>query len=87
MLTYDQKKTQLNISKYIRSRYEDDPDDSTERVVVHDKTWVHHLDPESKMQCKQWKHPGHPLLRNLIGFIQQGRWWPQSFETVKGDND
>ena len=22
--------------------------------------WVHHFDPESKMQIKQWKHPGSP---------------------------
>ena len=40
------------------SPYEDDPDDFIERVVTQDETLVHHFDPESKMQSKQWKHPG-----------------------------
>ena len=25
-----------------------------------DETWVHHFDPETKEQSKQWKHPGSP---------------------------
>ena len=33
MLTDDQKRTQLNISRYLLSRYEDDPGDFIERVV------------------------------------------------------
>ena len=45
---------------YLLSRYEDDPDNFIEQVVTQDNTWVHHLDPESKMQSKQWKHPGSP---------------------------
>ena len=53
MLTDDQKRTQLDISRYLLSRYEDDPSDFVERVVTQDETWVHHFDPESKMQSKQ----------------------------------
>ena len=33
---------------------------------------------------QQWKHLGSPLLWNLRGFIQRGRWWSQSFGIVKG---
>ena len=73
MLTDDQKRTQLDISRYFLSRYEDDPDDFIKRVVTQDETCVHHFDLESKMQSKQWKHPCSPLLRNLRGFIQQER--------------
>ena len=36
------------------------------------------------MQSKQLKHPGSPPPKNLRGFIQQRRWWPQSFWIVKG---
>ena len=79
-LTVDQKRTWLDIPRYLLSRYEDDPSNFIEQVVTQDETWVHHFDPESKIQSKQWKHPGSPLLRNLIGFIQQG----QSFGIVKG---
>ena len=60
MLIDDQKRTRLDISRYLLSRYEDDPSDIIERVVTQDKTWVHHFDTESKMQRQQWKHPVSP---------------------------
>ena len=53
MLTDDQKRTLLKISKYLLSRYEDDPKDFIKQIVTQDETWVHHFDPESKMQSKQ----------------------------------
>ena len=31
-----------------------------ERIITQDEAWDHHFDPESKMQSKQWKHPGSP---------------------------
>ena len=72
MLTNDQKRTWLNITKYFLSRYDDDLSNFLERVVTQDETWFHRFDPESKMQSKQRKHSGSPLIRNLRGFIQQG---------------
>ena len=60
MLTDDQKRSRLIISRYLLSRYEDDPGDFIDRVVTQDETWVHHFDPESKMQSMQWKHPVSP---------------------------
>ena len=68
----DQKRTQLDISRYLLSCYKDDLGDFIQQVVTQDETWLHHFDQESKMKSKQWKHPGSPLLRNLRGFIQQG---------------
>ena len=62
MLTDDQKRTQLDISRYLPSRFEDD---LIRRVVTLDETWVHYFDPESKMQSKQWKHPGSSPLRKF----------------------
>ena len=43
---------------YLLSRYEDDPGDFIERVVTQYETCVHHFDPGSNLQTKQWKHPG-----------------------------
>ena len=57
MLTNDQKKTRLNISRYLPSRYEDDPGNFIERVVIQDQTGSD-FDPESKIQSKQWLHAG-----------------------------
>ena len=45
MLTDDQKRTQLDISRYFLSRYEDDPCNFIERVVTQDVTWLHHFVP------------------------------------------
>ena len=67
MLIKDQKKSRLDISKYLLSLYEDDPK-------------IHHFDPEAKKQRMQWKHSSStlalPLLRNLKEFLQLKRWWP-----------
>ena len=73
LLTDDQKRTRLNTSRYLLSHYEVDPGDFINRVVTQNEACVHHFDSESKIQSKQWKHPAHPLLNNLRGFIQQGR--------------
>ena len=45
MLTDDQKRTQLNISRYLLFRYEDEPGDFIERVVTQDETWVNDFNP------------------------------------------
>ena len=44
MLTDDQKRTLLDISRYLLSHYENDLGDFIERVVTKDETWVHHFD-------------------------------------------
>ena len=60
MLTDDQKRTPLDISMYLLSRYEDDTSDFIVQVVTQDETRVLHFDTESKMQSKQWNHLGSP---------------------------
>ena len=60
IMTDEQKRPRLDISRYLLSRYEDDPGDFIDRVVTQDETWVHHFDQESKMQSMQWKHLGSP---------------------------
>ena len=49
-LTKDQKRSRLEISRYLLARYGDDPGDFIGRVVTQDEAWVRHFDPESKMQ-------------------------------------
>jgi hypothetical protein len=61
-LTDDQKRIRLDISRYLLSRYEDEPDFIC-RIVTQDETWVLHFDPESKKQSMQWTHPGSPFLK------------------------
>ena len=73
MWTDYQKRTQLNISRYLLSRYEDDPGDFIEQVVTEYETWVYHFDPESKMQSKQWKHPGSPPPKKFKRVYSAGK--------------
>ena len=60
MLTEDQKRSRLDISRYLLSRYEDDPEEFMDRVVTQDGSRDHHFDPESKKQSMQWKHHFSP---------------------------
>ena len=57
ILTVDQKRTGLDISRYLLSRYEDDPCDFIEQDETKDETWVHHFDSESKLQSKNGSTP------------------------------
>ena len=73
MLTDDQKRTRLDITRYLLSRYQDDIGDFIEQVVTQDETLVHHFDPESKMQSKQWKHPGSPPPKKFKRVHSEGK--------------
>ena len=53
MLTEDQKRSRVDISRFLLSGYGDDPEESMDRVVIKDETWVHYFVPESKKQSIQ----------------------------------
>lgn len=36
---------------------EADPERFLQEFATVDETWIHHLQPETKEQSKQWKHP------------------------------
>ena len=36
------------------------PEDFHTRLVTRDVTWLHHWDPDTKKESKQWKRPGSP---------------------------
>ena len=73
MLRDDRKRTLLHISRYLLSRYEDDPGDFIEPAVKEDEKWIHHFDPGSKMQSKQWKHPGSPSPKKFKRVYSAGK--------------
>ena len=69
MLTNDQKRIQIDISRDILSRYKDDPVDFIEQVVTQEETWVHHFDLESKCRANNGSILAHPLIRHLRGLF------------------
>lgn len=60
LLTVDQKRIRLNMSRDNLARFNADPEDFLYRFVTMDETWCHHFTPETKMMSKQWKHMGSP---------------------------
>ena len=73
MLTDDQKRARLDMSRYLLFRNEDDPGDFIDRVVTQDEIWVHNFDPQSKMQSMQWKHPGSPPPKKFTRVSSAGK--------------
>ena len=84
MLTHDQKRNQVDISRYLLSHNEDDPGDFIRQVVTQDETWVHHFDPKSKVLSKQWIHPGSPPPRKFKRVHSARKVIASSFGIVKG---
>ena len=47
----------LQSSRELLGVYEENPESFHARLVTSDKTWIHHLDPGTKQESMQWKHP------------------------------
>ena len=60
MLIKDQKKSRLDISKYLLSVYENDPEESMRRVVIQDEALAHHFDPGAKSRPCNGSTLAHP---------------------------
>jgi histone-lysine N-methyltransferase SETMAR len=59
-LNADQKRVRLTMSEEMCHCFEEDSSNFLDRLVTMDETWVHHYDPETKEQSKEWKHAGSP---------------------------
>lgn len=65
MLTDENKRRRLEISKRNLEMLQRDPDQFCRRVVTMDETWVHHFDPETKRQSMSWKRPSSPPMKKF----------------------
>ena len=84
MLTIDQKRTRVTDCERLLLQYHRDPVDFLARFVTMDETWVHHFDPESKRQSKQWKHLGSPPPRKFRTVASAGKIMASIFWDAKG---
>jgi len=53
LLTADQKRTRMKISKQCSERFNKNKTDFVRQFITMDETWIHHYTPESKQQSKQ----------------------------------
>ena len=59
-LSAAEKELRVQHSNKIIQLFNKDEQDFLARVMTGDEVWLHHYDPESLQQSKQWKHPGSP---------------------------
>ena len=79
---------------------EADPVSVLDRFRTQDECWVHHLEPETKQQSIQWKHPSSPppkkaKMMSLAGKVMASVFWDakgivfidylQKGQTINGD--
>lgn len=84
LLTEEQKRVRHKTSAECLALFEADPENFLERFVTMDETWVHHYQPESKQQSKQWKHHGSPPPRKAKTVPSAGKVMASFFWDSKG---
>lgn len=84
LLSVEQKRIRLTISRDCLEMFEADPQDFLARFVTMDETWVHHYTPESKQQSKQWKKPDEPTPKKAKTILSAGKVMASVFWDAKG---
>ena len=84
LLTVDQKHARFQMSRENLQAFEAEPDNFLRRFVTMDETWVHHFEPESKQQSKQWKHTGSPPPKKAKSVASAGKVMASVFWDCEG---
>ena len=63
--------------------FESDSVKFVRQIVTGDETWVHHWDPESKVESMQWRHASSPPPRKFRTLPSAGKLMATIFGTVK----
>ena len=84
LLTPDQKRTRLFMSRENLKRFEADPANFMERFLTQDECWVYHFEPETKKQSMQWKHLQSPPSKNAKVVLSARKVMASVFWDAKG---
>ena len=60
MLTDPQKANGVDASTTLHCLFNENPDNFISQFLTVDETWLHHFDPEGKVQSMVWKHVSSP---------------------------
>ena len=74
------KANRMECCALLCEEFDDAPDDFIARKVTGDESWVHHFDPETQCEARQWKHPSSPTpkrgrTRTSAGKILMAVFW------------
>ena len=64
-LTLEMKMQRKEMCIHLMKRYNKEGEAFLERVVTGDESWVHHFDPESKVQSMEYQHKTSPSPRKF----------------------
>ncbi|GFR70867.1 histone-lysine N-methyltransferase SETMAR [Elysia marginata] len=56
------------ICRELLAKFDEDGEDFLRQIVTGDESWVHHYDPESKQQSKEYRNKTSPSLKKLKVF-------------------
>lgn len=83
-LTKDQKDTRKEISLDLLTQYEEYGDSFLARIVTGDETWVHHFEPETKLQSMEWHHHYSPSKKKFKAVSSAGKVMATVFWDIEG---
>ena len=71
-------------SRELLDLYNTDEEEFLSRLVTGDETWIHHWDPETKLESMQWKHPNSPPPKKFRTQPSAGKVMATIFWDAKG---
>lgn len=60
ILTLDMKESRVTCATEMLGLCDENSTDFFPRIVTGDESWIHHYDPESQAEAREWKHPDSP---------------------------
>ena len=98
MLTPEQKACHQQFSEENLDMPRANPENLFSRIITGDETWVHHYDPETKLESMQWKHKGSTtpkkfwvqqssrmIMQQFFGTQKVFFFWNSHKTTITGD--
>ncbi|XP_011647659.1 histone-lysine N-methyltransferase SETMAR-like [Pogonomyrmex barbatus] len=73
LLTVDQKRIRMNISKTLLERFKRNESDFLSRLITVDETWIHYFTSGTKEQSNRWTAKDEPALKktNIISSAEK----------------
>ncbi|GFS16630.1 transposase [Elysia marginata] len=70
MLTPQMKLQRVEICRELLAKFAKDGEDFLRQIVTGDESWVHHYDPESKQQSKEYRHKTSPSPKKILSVFR-----------------
>lgn len=84
LLTIDHKRERVNLCKHGLGLFQRNPEEFLRRFITVDETWIHHYQPESKEQSKQWVSVGESATKKAKSVPSAGKVMATVFWDARG---